>query len=79
MLWSPDIMFVWYFWSIPILFFFQINMQFLFILKYISFISKNKGYKKGPCALFDDFVFQEIVKSLIDPLKGAAPLNGVIG
>ena len=35
MLWSPDIMFVWYFWSILILFFlFQFNMQFLFILKY---------------------------------------------
>ena len=28
---------------------------------------------------FDDYVFQKIVKSLIDPLKGAAPLNGVIG
>ena len=63
MLWSPDIMFVWYFWSILILFFlFQNNMQFLFILKYISFISKN-----------------EIVKSLMDPLKGTAPLNGLIG
>ena len=28
---------------------------------------------------FDDFVFQKIVKSLIDPFKGAAPLNRVIG
>ena len=28
---------------------------------------------------FDDFVFQKIVKALIHPLKGAAPLNGVIG
>ena len=44
MLWSPNTMFVWYFLSILILFFlFQINMQFLFILKYISFVSKNKG------------------------------------
>ena len=48
MLWSPDIMFAWYFWSILILFFiFQINLQFLFPPKCISLISKNKGYKKG--------------------------------
>ena len=28
---------------------------------------------------FDDFIFQKIVKSLIDQLKGAALLTGVIG
>ena len=27
---------------------------------------------------FDDFISEKIVKSLIDPLKGAALLNGVI-
>ena len=75
MIWSPDIMFVWYFWSILILFFlFQINMQFLFIL-YL----KIKAKKRAHAPFFDDFVFQKIVKSLIDPLKGAAPLNEVIG
>ena len=35
--------------------------------------------KRAHAPFFDDFVFQKIVKSLIDPLEGAAPLSGGIG
>ena len=81
MLWSPDIILAWYLWLILILFLlFQINVQFLSSPKCICLISKNKGYKKGRMRPFLAIFFSiKNMKSLIDPLKGAAPLTGVIG
>ena len=40
---------------------------------------KIRAKKRAHAPFFDDFVFQKIAKSLIYPLKGAAPLNEVIG
>ena len=40
---------------------------------------KMRVTEKGECALFDDFVFQKIVKSLFGPSKDAAPFKRVIG
>ena len=54
-------------------------MQFLFTLKYITLYLKIRAKKRAHAPFIDDFVFQKFVKSLIDPLKGAAPLSGVIG
>ena len=52
MLWSPDVMFVWYSWSILILFcLFQINVQFLFPLN-ISVLYPKIRAKKREHALF---------------------------
>ena len=45
----------------------------------LRFFGKQNRKKKAHAPFFNDFIFQKIVKFLIGPLKGAAPLNGVIG
>ena len=71
-LWSPDVMFAWCSWSIILLLsHFPIIMQFFSPPKYISLLSKNKGYKRMACDLFRRFCFFKNQKILIDQLKGA--------
>ena len=80
MLWSPDMMFAWYFWSIILLFsLFPNTAQFFFSLIYSSLISKNKGYKTGRMRPFFDDFFSKIRKFLIDPLRDPESLSGGLG
>ena len=49
------------------------------LIIYLSYSEKIRATLKGVCDLFGDFVFQNIIKPLINPLKGAASLTGVRG
>ena len=74
MLWSPRCNVCIVFWWIILSFsIFPIALQLFFPPKYISLISKNEVYKKER---MNPDLFSKIGKSLIDPLKGPAPLSG---